>query len=83
MAQLGCKAARADELPCCRAAANKTSTYTSPVTGSTYILNTTLGDRYSAQAGCRKAGGHLVSFTSLEEQMDVEQVCWGWPSFGL
>lgn len=51
------------------AAANQTSSYVSMLTGHTYIFNSTLGDRYSAEAGCKAAGGQLASYQHLDEQV--------------
>jgi hypothetical protein len=44
----------------------------SNVTNATYILNTTKADFKSAQRSCNQAGGHLVSYVSAAEQVDVE-----------
>jgi hypothetical protein len=46
---------------------------TSAVTGSRYMLNTSLASQAEAQAACNLQGGHLVSYSSLEEQYEVEQ----------
>jgi hypothetical protein len=59
-------------LPSCHPAEPKTVSYKSPFSQSAYILNTSLGDVYSHEAGCAAKGGHLVSFTSIQEQMEVE-----------
>ena len=36
------------------------------------MLNTSLANWYDAEDNCMALGGHLVSFNSLEEQLDVE-----------
>ena len=47
-------------------------TYKSPFSQSTFILNTTYADARTHQAGCESRGGHLVSYPSLQEQLEVE-----------
>jgi hypothetical protein len=47
-------------------------TYDSRVTGTRYVLSTTPVDQQTAEANCVTLGGHLVSYTSLMEQTDVE-----------
>jgi hypothetical protein len=37
-----------------------------------YVLNTTLLNWYNAEDTCMSMGGHLVSYNSIEEQLDVE-----------
>ena len=49
-----------------------TMTFTSNITQNTYMLNTSAADRNQAQESCIGMGGHVVSFTSLEEQREVE-----------
>jgi hypothetical protein len=39
---------------------------------NTYTLNMTRVNMYEAEDNCVAQGGHLVSFQSLEEQVDVE-----------
>jgi hypothetical protein len=46
--------------------------YTSPITNSTYTLNTSATDFAAAEALCSAKGGHLASFGSFKEQKDVE-----------
>lgn len=47
----------------------RNNSISSPVT---YVLNMTRVNVYDAEASCVKQGGHLVSYQSLEEQVDVE-----------
>ncbi len=47
--------------------------YTSLANKNTYVLNTTLSTRYDAEHVCISHGGHLVSYLSIDEQMDVEE----------
>ncbi len=49
--------------------------FTSPLTQNSYLLNTSKADRMEAESSCIEWGGHLVSYTSKEEQNDVG--CWG------
>lgn len=46
--------------------------FTSNVTGSTYTLNTNKMVSRDAQAYCNLQGGHLASYTSYDEQAEVE-----------
>ena len=39
---------------------------------STYIINTTRLGFMEAEAACQDNGGHLVSYSSFEEQQEVE-----------
>jgi hypothetical protein len=47
--------------------------YVSPVTNLTYIYNTSMVDQRSAHKICNSQGSHLVAYSSLEEQVDVER----------
>lgn len=47
----------------------RNNSISSPVT---YMLNLTKANVYEAEDSCMANGGHLVSFQSLEEQVDVE-----------
>jgi hypothetical protein len=38
------------------------------------VLNTSVADMYSHQAGCAAQGGHLTSYVSLLEQLEVEDM---------
>jgi hypothetical protein len=69
-------------LSCCFAD-NGTATYTSNVTNSTYMLNTSPANFLDAETNCRLNGGHLTSYASAEEQRDVEAYfvsTGGWPA---
>ncbi len=48
--------------------------YTSALTGSTYVLNTTAASSHAAEAACNDLadGAHLVSYISPDEEYDVE-----------
>jgi hypothetical protein len=46
--------------------------YNDPHTNTTYILNTLPMPATPAQQYCNSQGGHLVSYTSLDEQRAVE-----------
>jgi hypothetical protein len=54
------------------AAAPATSNMTSTVSGNTFILNTAPVQQAEAQEACNAAGGHLASYSSQEEQQEVE-----------
>ena len=47
--------------------------YNSSKTNNTYVLNTNPMNFKSAQSFCNGQGGHLVSYKSYDEQVDVEQ----------
>ncbi len=47
--------------------------YTTNATGNTFYLNTTEVDSNTAEENCKKNGGHLAAYISLEEQAEVEQ----------
>lgn len=47
--------------------------FVSPTSRSTYILNTTALPFVEAQYTCNIQGGHLVYYSSLEEEREVEQ----------
>ncbi len=53
-------------------AAPGTASYTAPSTGATYIVNTKPATFAAAEAFCNRNGGHLASYTSLEEQNETE-----------
>lgn len=46
--------------------------YTSNQTGNTYILNTNKMVARDAQSYCNSQGGHVVAYTSYDEQSEVE-----------
>jgi hypothetical protein len=46
----------------------------SSTTGDTFYLNTTPSTFDEAEEGCKKGGGHLAAFVSVDEQAEVEQV---------
>ena len=45
--------------------------FTSNTTQNTYLLNTSLADRYEAEDACIEHGGHVVSYVSAQEQVEV------------
>jgi hypothetical protein len=47
-------------------------TFKSNSTNKTYALNTNPLDQKSAQQVCNNMGGHLVSYATYEEQIEVE-----------
>ena len=47
--------------------------YTTNATGNTFYMNTSLVDQATAQEDCKRNGGHLAAYISLEEQAEVEQ----------
>lgn len=47
--------------------------YTSAVTGTSFRLNTAKLNFSAAEAECSRIGGHLASFSSIDEAVDVEQ----------
>jgi hypothetical protein len=47
--------------------------YTTNATGNTFYLNTTVVDSATAEESCKRNGGHLAAYISLEEQAEVEQ----------
>jgi hypothetical protein len=46
--------------------------FTSLTSSNTYMINTTAVNRYQAEESCAAQGGHVVSFTSITEQFEVE-----------
>ena len=42
-------------------------------TNATYVLNTQLAKQSVAEQFCRDRGGHLASYASFQEQIEVEQ----------
>jgi hypothetical protein len=50
----------------------KTARYTSLASSNTYVLNTSIVNRYQAQQACNDIGGNVVSFSSITEQFEVE-----------
>jgi hypothetical protein len=46
--------------------------YTANATGYTFYLNTTEVDSAAAEESCKRNGGHLAAYISLEEQAEVE-----------
>lgn len=57
----------------CRSAAPGTFTYNSPVSNYTYTFNTQNMTFAEGEAFCEGIGGHLVTYSSQEEQTDAEQ----------
>jgi hypothetical protein len=62
--RLGCSTC----LPACAAAAAGYQ-YISPVSGATFVLDTKPANFTTAEAYCNTQGGHLVYYTSVEEQV--------------
>jgi hypothetical protein len=60
-------------LPPLACAATGAWNYTSPLTNDTYVFNSTTLNQADAQASCKVAGGHLVAWTSVEEQVGAAQ----------
>jgi hypothetical protein len=58
----------ADHLRCCCTVPGA-YTYDSKLTGNRYVLNTDARIQREAEAGCIALGGHLVSYTSAQEQV--------------
>jgi hypothetical protein len=53
--------------------------YKTKTTNMTFSLNTTKQTWYEAHEMCKRHGGHLASYYSAAEQVEVEQVgFWGW-----
>ncbi len=52
-----------------RCAAAGAWNYTSPITNDTYVFNSTAVNQADAQSSCKVAGGHLVAWSSVEEQV--------------
>jgi hypothetical protein len=59
--------------PCGLPAALNAYNYTSNASGVTYVFNNTPVNSYDAQTACNTYGGHLVWFSSLQEQQEVER----------
>jgi hypothetical protein len=57
----------------CRKAAPDAYVYVSNTTSATYILNTSMLDFASASQTCNDIGGNLVYYSTVEEQLEVEQ----------
>ncbi len=57
----------------CPAAALGAFYYTSPLTNVTYLFNNTPVNAFQAELACQAGGGHLVSFTSVEQQQEIEE----------
>jgi hypothetical protein len=53
-------------------AAPVTASFKAPSTGATYIVNTKPATYEAAEAFCKRNGGHLASYKSLEEQNETE-----------
>jgi hypothetical protein len=47
--------------------------YTAKSSGATFKLHGILSNASTAEAVCRSEGGHMASFSSLQEQNEVEQ----------
>jgi hypothetical protein len=45
--------------------------YTSPNNNYTYIFNNSMVNQQDGELGCQDAGGHLATFHSIEEQIEV------------
>jgi hypothetical protein len=43
-------------------------------TNATFMYSPVKADQAGAEAACNQQGGHLATYTSLAEQMEVEQV---------
>ncbi len=56
---------------CFLCAAPNAFVFISNVTGEQYTLNTTWVSQVDAEKQCACTGGHLVSYTSLDEQQEV------------
>jgi hypothetical protein len=56
----------------CGAEPGLTYTYTNSFSSVQYVLNTTRVNWYEAEDTCMSMGGHLISYSSIEEQLDVE-----------
>jgi hypothetical protein len=52
--------------------------YTNNLTDISYVLNTSMTNYYEAEDNCLALGGHLVSYTSLEEQVNTSPVQLVW-----
>jgi hypothetical protein len=46
--------------------------YTAPSTNQQFVINTTLDNADSAEASCKKTGGHLAAYTSDQEQVGTK-----------
>ncbi len=57
----------------CKRSTEGNFVYASPTTKATYVLSTVKQNFVEAQANCNDHGGHLVSYQSVEEQIEVEQ----------
>jgi hypothetical protein len=61
-----------EQLPyVCKVAAPGVFSYSSPM-NATYVLNTNPLPQAAAEQFCRDRGGHLASFTTFQEQVEVE-----------
>lgn len=58
-------------------------TYDSKLTGTRYVLNTDARNQRQAEAGCIALGGHLVSYTSAQEQVRPDGASATTPHVGL
>jgi hypothetical protein len=56
----------------CKRSVEASFVYASATTKATYLLSTAKANFIDAQATCNDHGGHLVSYQSLEEQIEVE-----------
>jgi hypothetical protein len=63
----------APRCPLRHAAPVATPPYTSSLSGATFYLNTTASTFEAAQAACNANGGHLASYGTTAEQLEVEQ----------
>jgi hypothetical protein len=57
---------------CCLPAAPNVYRYNSTTQNATYILNTNPSNFKGAQSYCNSQGGHLVSYRTYDEQVEVE-----------
>lgn len=56
----------------CKMMGPRNLTLTSNVTGNTFTLYTTQATQAEAETACREEGGHLASFGSYDEQVEME-----------
>lgn len=57
----------------CKIPAPDMYVYVSNASNATYLLNTTFTNQVAAQRSCNANGGHLVAYTSIEEQVGAGQ----------
>jgi hypothetical protein len=69
---LRARRARLPPCPACPAAPGPSATYTSKASGVTFYFNSSADHFDNSEAGCALGGGHLATYSSIEEQADVE-----------